>query len=134
MSFKVNSVPFAGETGLGLRTCVLFERGINRNYRGLSLIFLVCVKVQFGINDTTVINGNLLVFCFCPLCLHRGDRYDALRACIGDSLCQKLHDLNVFLVSLTDTVTLFANALSIQLTSTAFKIMTAALMMCATAE
>ncbi|XP_062349731.1 ubiquitin-like modifier-activating enzyme 6 [Cinclus cinclus] len=30
--------------------------------------------------------------------LPRGDRYDALRACIGDSLCQKLHDLNVFLV------------------------------------
>uniref|UniRef100_A0A670JJD4 E1 ubiquitin-activating enzyme n=1 Tax=Podarcis muralis TaxID=64176 RepID=A0A670JJD4_PODMU len=27
-----------------------------------------------------------------------GDRYDALRACIGDSLCQKLHRLNVFLV------------------------------------
>lgn len=34
--------------------------------------------------------------------LHRGDRYDALRACIGDSLCQKLHDLNVFLVSMSD--------------------------------
>ncbi|XP_038615051.1 ubiquitin-like modifier-activating enzyme 6 [Tachyglossus aculeatus] len=30
--------------------------------------------------------------------LPRGDRYDALRACIGDSLCQKLHSLNVFLV------------------------------------
>uniref|UniRef100_A0A670JIS4 Ubiquitin-like modifier-activating enzyme 6 n=1 Tax=Podarcis muralis TaxID=64176 RepID=A0A670JIS4_PODMU len=30
--------------------------------------------------------------------LPRGDRYDALRACIGDSLCQKLHRLNVFLV------------------------------------
>ncbi|OXB84772.1 UNVERIFIED_CONTAM: hypothetical protein H355_015894, partial [Colinus virginianus] len=30
--------------------------------------------------------------------LPRGDRYDALRACIGESLCQKLHDLNVFLV------------------------------------
>ncbi|KAJ7398933.1 Ubiquitin-like modifier-activating enzyme 6 [Pitangus sulphuratus] len=30
--------------------------------------------------------------------LPRGDRYDALRACIGDSLCQKLHNLNVFLV------------------------------------
>uniref|UniRef100_A0A8C3TVG2 E1 ubiquitin-activating enzyme n=1 Tax=Catharus ustulatus TaxID=91951 RepID=A0A8C3TVG2_CATUS len=40
----------------------------------------------------------LEVSCFCLLCLHRGDRYDALRACIGDSLCQKLHDLNVFLV------------------------------------
>uniref|UniRef100_A0A8C3LWI3 E1 ubiquitin-activating enzyme n=1 Tax=Chrysolophus pictus TaxID=9089 RepID=A0A8C3LWI3_CHRPC len=26
------------------------------------------------------------------------NRYDALRACIGESLCQKLHDLNVFLV------------------------------------
>uniref|UniRef100_A0A8C5LM56 Ubiquitin-like modifier-activating enzyme 6 n=1 Tax=Leptobrachium leishanense TaxID=445787 RepID=A0A8C5LM56_9ANUR len=30
--------------------------------------------------------------------LPRGDRYDALRACIGDSLCQKIHGLNVFLV------------------------------------
>ncbi|XP_063156405.1 ubiquitin-like modifier-activating enzyme 6 [Candoia aspera] len=30
--------------------------------------------------------------------LPRGDRYDALRVCIGDSLCQKLKDLNVFLV------------------------------------
>ncbi|XP_062987473.1 ubiquitin-like modifier-activating enzyme 6 [Elgaria multicarinata webbii] len=30
--------------------------------------------------------------------LPRGDRYDALRACIGDRLCQKLHSLNVFLV------------------------------------
>ncbi|XP_064414221.1 ubiquitin-like modifier-activating enzyme 6 isoform X1 [Latimeria chalumnae] len=30
--------------------------------------------------------------------LPRGDRYDALRACIGDSLCQKLYKLNVFLV------------------------------------
>uniref|UniRef100_A0ABM5GR12 Ubiquitin-like modifier-activating enzyme 6 n=1 Tax=Pogona vitticeps TaxID=103695 RepID=A0ABM5GR12_9SAUR len=28
----------------------------------------------------------------------RGDRYDALRVCIGDSLCQKLQSLNVFLV------------------------------------
>lgn len=30
--------------------------------------------------------------------LPRGDKYDALRACIGNSLCQKLHSLNVFLV------------------------------------
>uniref|UniRef100_A0A8D0GKS4 Ubiquitin-like modifier-activating enzyme 6 n=1 Tax=Sphenodon punctatus TaxID=8508 RepID=A0A8D0GKS4_SPHPU len=30
--------------------------------------------------------------------LPRGDKYDALRACIGNSLCQKLHNLNVFLV------------------------------------
>ncbi|KAM4707570.1 ubiquitin-like modifier-activating enzyme 6 isoform 1-T2 [Discoglossus pictus] len=30
--------------------------------------------------------------------LPRGDRYDALRACIGDSFCQKIHNLNVFLV------------------------------------
>ncbi|KAM6220901.1 ubiquitin-like modifier-activating enzyme 6 [Rhynchocyon petersi] len=30
--------------------------------------------------------------------LPRGDRYDALRACIGDSLCQKLQNLNIFLV------------------------------------
>uniref|UniRef100_A0A8D2KR09 E1 ubiquitin-activating enzyme n=1 Tax=Varanus komodoensis TaxID=61221 RepID=A0A8D2KR09_VARKO len=30
--------------------------------------------------------------------LPRGDRYDALRACIGDTLCQKLQNLNVFLV------------------------------------
>ncbi|XP_007423312.1 ubiquitin-like modifier-activating enzyme 6 [Python bivittatus] len=30
--------------------------------------------------------------------LPRGDRYDALRVCIGDSLCQKLKNLNVFLV------------------------------------
>uniref|UniRef100_A0A8C4MHJ6 E1 ubiquitin-activating enzyme n=1 Tax=Equus asinus asinus TaxID=83772 RepID=A0A8C4MHJ6_EQUAS len=27
-----------------------------------------------------------------------GDRYDALRACIGDTLCQKLQNLNIFLV------------------------------------
>ncbi|KAF3825158.1 hypothetical protein GH733_005792 [Mirounga leonina] len=30
--------------------------------------------------------------------LPRGDRYDALRACIGDTLCQKLQKLNIFLV------------------------------------
>ncbi|KAK1345893.1 hypothetical protein QTO34_008358 [Cnephaeus nilssonii] len=30
--------------------------------------------------------------------LPRGDRYDALRACIGDTLCQKLQNLNIFLV------------------------------------
>lgn len=30
--------------------------------------------------------------------LPRGDRYDALRACIGDSFCKKIHNLNVFLV------------------------------------
>lgn len=30
--------------------------------------------------------------------LPRGDRYDALRACIGESLCQKLYNLNVFMV------------------------------------
>lgn len=64
MSFKVSSVPFAGGTGLGLRMCVLFEHGRNRNYWGLGLIFLVHVKVQYGISDTTVINGNLLLFCF----------------------------------------------------------------------
>nr|XP_033770664.1 ubiquitin-like modifier-activating enzyme 6 isoform X2 [Geotrypetes seraphini] len=34
----------------------------------------------------------------CEEFLPRGDRYDALRACIGDALCQKLHHLNVFLV------------------------------------
>uniref|UniRef100_A0A8C5TYY6 E1 ubiquitin-activating enzyme n=1 Tax=Malurus cyaneus samueli TaxID=2593467 RepID=A0A8C5TYY6_9PASS len=39
--------------------------------------------------------GSLL---FVPHRNEKGDRYDALRACIGDSLCQKLHDLNVFLV------------------------------------
>ncbi|XP_045387608.1 ubiquitin-like modifier-activating enzyme 6 isoform X2 [Lemur catta] len=30
--------------------------------------------------------------------LPRGDRYDALRACIGDTLCQKLQNLNIFLI------------------------------------
>ncbi|XP_031198770.1 ubiquitin-like modifier-activating enzyme 6 [Mastomys coucha] len=30
--------------------------------------------------------------------LPRRDRYDALRACIGDTLCQKLQNLNIFLV------------------------------------
>ncbi|KAG8139692.1 hypothetical protein E2320_002448, partial [Naja naja] len=34
--------------------------------------------------------------------LPRGDRYDALRVCIGDSLCQKLKNLNVFLIEITD--------------------------------
>ncbi|RXM36825.1 Ubiquitin-like modifier-activating enzyme 6 [Acipenser ruthenus] len=28
----------------------------------------------------------------------RGDRYDALRACIGETMCQKLHQLKVFIV------------------------------------
>ncbi|XP_059826118.1 ubiquitin-like modifier-activating enzyme 6 isoform X1 [Hypanus sabinus] len=28
----------------------------------------------------------------------RGDRYDALRACVGQSICQKLSNLNVFMV------------------------------------
>lgn len=31
--------------------------------------------------------------------LPRGDRYDGLRACIGESLCQELHKLRVFMVS-----------------------------------
>uniref|UniRef100_A0A8C4PSJ0 Ubiquitin-like modifier-activating enzyme 6 n=1 Tax=Equus asinus asinus TaxID=83772 RepID=A0A8C4PSJ0_EQUAS len=43
---------------------------------------------------------------FSPLCqwvrktefFMEGDRYDALRACIGDTLCQKLQNLNIFLV------------------------------------
>ncbi|XP_061762844.1 ubiquitin-like modifier-activating enzyme 6 isoform X1 [Nerophis ophidion] len=30
--------------------------------------------------------------------LPRGDRYDGLRACIGESLCEKLHKLRVFMV------------------------------------
>ncbi|KAG8454317.1 hypothetical protein GDO86_000819 [Hymenochirus boettgeri] len=30
--------------------------------------------------------------------LPRGDRYDALRACIGDSNCKKIHNLNVFMI------------------------------------
>uniref|UniRef100_A0A8I3N8A4 Ubiquitin-like modifier-activating enzyme 6 n=1 Tax=Canis lupus familiaris TaxID=9615 RepID=A0A8I3N8A4_CANLF len=34
----------------------------------------------------------------CEEFLPRGDRYDALRACIGDTLCQKLQKLNIFLV------------------------------------
>ncbi|EMP31703.1 Ubiquitin-like modifier-activating enzyme 6 [Chelonia mydas] len=34
----------------------------------------------------------------CEEFLPRGDKYDALRVCIGESLCQKLHKLNVFLV------------------------------------
>ncbi|XP_036618999.1 ubiquitin-like modifier-activating enzyme 6 [Trichosurus vulpecula] len=34
----------------------------------------------------------------CEEFLPRGDRYDALRACIGDTLCQKLQNLNIFLV------------------------------------
>ncbi|XP_077877478.1 ubiquitin-like modifier-activating enzyme 6 isoform X5 [Ictidomys tridecemlineatus] len=34
----------------------------------------------------------------CEEFLPRGDRYDALRACIGDTLCRKLQNLNVFLV------------------------------------
>uniref|UniRef100_A0A8C8SI18 E1 ubiquitin-activating enzyme n=1 Tax=Pelusios castaneus TaxID=367368 RepID=A0A8C8SI18_9SAUR len=34
----------------------------------------------------------------CEEFLPREDKYDALRICIGDSLCQKLHKLNVFLV------------------------------------
>uniref|UniRef100_A0A8B9I8X5 E1 ubiquitin-activating enzyme n=1 Tax=Anser brachyrhynchus TaxID=132585 RepID=A0A8B9I8X5_9AVES len=53
---------------------------------------------KFGNNDTSMINVSLLLFCFFFLPLRRGDRYDALRACIGDPLCQKLHNLNVFLV------------------------------------
>ncbi|XP_074085432.1 ubiquitin-like modifier-activating enzyme 6 [Macrotis lagotis] len=34
----------------------------------------------------------------CEEFLPRGDRYDALRVCIGDTLCQKLQNLNIFLV------------------------------------
>lgn len=40
----------------------------------------------------------LSVFLVCVV-LSRGDRYDALRACIGDTLCRKLQNLNIFLVS-----------------------------------
>lgn len=60
MPFKVNSEQFAAGRGLGLRTSVLFERGKNRDYRVwyIGLILLVCVKVQFGMSDTTMINGS----------------------------------------------------------------------------
>lgn len=33
------------------------------------------------------------------VCARRGDRYDALRACIGQSFCLELHKLRVFMVS-----------------------------------
>lgn len=63
MSFKIIPVLFAGGTGLGLRMCVLFQHGMN------CLTFFVHIKVQFGINSTTVINGNLkspvFVSCAC---------------------------------------------------------------------
>lgn len=62
----------------------------------------ICIKAEFH-NDAPMEENNLLLICFCFLPHFRGDRYDALRACIGESLCQKLHDLNVFLVSTTDT-------------------------------
>ncbi|XP_028661674.2 ubiquitin-like modifier-activating enzyme 6 [Erpetoichthys calabaricus] len=43
-----------------------------------------------------VVKGTETVSCeeFFP----RGDRYDALRACVGEIMCQKLHRLKVFLV------------------------------------
>lgn len=116
------SAAFWRRTGLGLRMCVLFECGRNRDFQGLSLIFLICIEVQFGNNDTSMINVSLLLFCFFFLPLRRGDRYDALRACIGDPLCQKLHNLNVFLVSMPETVRLFANTLLVQLMSLVSKI------------
>lgn len=55
-------------TGLGLRMSVLFECGRNRDFQGLSLIFLICIKVQFGNNDTGMINVSLILSCFfsCP--------------------------------------------------------------------
>uniref|UniRef100_A0A8C9FHY5 E1 ubiquitin-activating enzyme n=1 Tax=Pavo cristatus TaxID=9049 RepID=A0A8C9FHY5_PAVCR len=57
------------------------------------------LKLAMSIIISNVLKkNNLLLFFFCFLPLFRGDRYDALRACIGESLCQKLHDLNVFLV------------------------------------
>lgn len=31
--------------------------------------------------------------------VHRNNRYDALRACVGEDLCQKLADLRIFMVS-----------------------------------
>lgn len=66
MSFKINPVLFAGGTGLGLRMCVLFQHEMNRNYRPSDLVH---IKVQFGINSTTVINCNLkspvFVSCAC---------------------------------------------------------------------
>lgn len=68
MSFKIHSVLFAGGTGLGLRMCVLFQHGMNRNYR-ICLTFLVHVKMQFGISGTTMINSSLkspvFVSCSC---------------------------------------------------------------------
>lgn len=47
--------------------CVLFERGRNRDFQGLSLVFLICIKVQFG-NDISMINVSLILSCFfsCP--------------------------------------------------------------------
>lgn len=85
---------------MGLKVCVLFENGRNGDCRGLHLF--ICIKTEFHNDDTPMEKNNFLLFCFCFLPLFRGDRYDALRACIGESLCQKLHDLNVFLVSTTD--------------------------------
>ena len=35
----------------------------------------------------------------------RGDRYDGLRACIGESMCLELHKLRVFMVRATPLFT-----------------------------
>lgn len=45
----------------------------------------------------------------------RGDRYDGLRACIGESLCQELHKLRVFMVSVTayNWLIIFCNVLCV---------------------
>lgn len=62
------SAAFWRRTGLGLRMCVLFERGRNRDFQGLSLILLICIKVQFGNDDTGMLNVSLILSCFfsCP--------------------------------------------------------------------
>lgn len=34
----------------------------------------------------------------------RGDRYDGLRACVGESMCVELHKLRVFMVSVSQLI------------------------------
>lgn len=62
----------------------------------ISCLFL-CVKFYLDAIEVVRPLQSLPAEEFSP----RGDRYDGLRACIGESMCGELHKLRVFMVSIS---------------------------------
>ena len=91
-----------------MRACVLAVCGCNGGivwYRGhgcfflFSQVCLICLFVCFHLLFVLISYG-LLIFvvtvCYFYLC--RGDRYDALRLCVGEDTVQRLARLKLFMV------------------------------------